>query len=102
MTIKTFSIETVIWRYSGKGGWHFVTLGKPLSDKINAATRSRKAAWGSVRVTVTVGQTTWQTSLFPSSEHDSYLLPIKAAVRKKENLTVDDLVRLSIDVVAIT
>jgi hypothetical protein len=37
-------------------------------------------------VKVTVGRTTWTTSIFPSKEQKSFILPVKAAVRKAEGL----------------
>lgn len=47
----------------------------------------RPGGWGSVPVMVTVGKTTWKTSLFPA-KNIGYFLPIKKAVAKAENLTV--------------
>lgn len=41
---------------------------------------------GSVYVEATIGATTWRTSLFPSKAVGGWLLPLKAAVRKKEKL----------------
>ena len=46
----------------------------------------RKRSFGSIRVTATIGETSWQTSLFRDSKSNSYLLPIKAKVRGKEGL----------------
>lgn len=40
-----------------------------------------RRGFGSVRVEVTVGPTTWCTSIFPSKESGSYVLPVKKAVR---------------------
>lgn len=40
--------------------------------------------WGMIPVTVTIGATTWKTSLFPKDGR--YIVPIKAQVRTKENL----------------
>ena len=40
-------------------------------------------------MTVTIGQTVWQTSLFPHRESGGYLLPLKAAVRKAEGILPD-------------
>jgi hypothetical protein len=47
---------------------------------------------------VTIGKTTITTSLFP--KQGSYLVPLKDALRKPENLKVGDLiqVKLNIDV----
>ena len=58
----------------------------------------RSAAWGSVYVTVSIGDTRWQTSLFPSKEAGGWLLPVKAAVRKAERLAEGDAVTLTLSV----
>jgi hypothetical protein len=54
--------------------------------------------FGSVRVTATIGATTWKTSIFPGSS-GQYALPIKKAVRKAEALDVGDTatVRVELD-----
>jgi Domain of unknown function (DUF1905) len=87
-----------LWRWQGNakdGGpspvsWFFVTIDGPVAEAIRAASPGRTAAWGSVYVVVTVGATTWRTSLFPSKNVSGYLLPVKATVRKAEGLTEGD------------
>jgi lipopolysaccharide export system protein LptA len=37
-------------------------------------------------VKATTGATTWETSIFPDSKRDTYLLPLKAKVRQKEGI----------------
>ena len=56
----------------------------------------KQNGFGSVRVAVTIGSTTWKTSLFPSKE-GAYLLPIKAEVRKKERIAAGDAVPLTFE-----
>lgn len=41
---------------------------------------------------MTVGGTTWRTSLFPDTKRATYLLPVKRAVRAAERIDVGDLV----------
>lgn len=83
-----------LWRWQSKAkdgspspvSWFFITIDGPVADAIRAASPGRTAAWGSVYVSVTIGATSWRTSLFPSKEVSGYLLPVKAAVRKAELL----------------
>src|SRR5262245_62499993 len=71
-----------LWRWTGQGaGWHFVTLSARVSAQIRTERRAARSAWGSVRVTATVGKTSWKTSVFPDSKSGRYLLPVKAQVR---------------------
>lgn len=47
-----------------------------------------------MRVEVTIGSSTWQTSLFPSKDVGSYILPLKKPVRRAEGLSVGDRCRI--------
>jgi len=91
-----------LWRGKNKDGeastmaWHFVTIDGAIADAIRAASPGRSAAWGSVYVSVAIGATSWQTSVFPSKDVSGYLLPVKASVRKAEKLTEGDSVTLTL------
>ena len=58
----------------------------------------RDADFGAVRVRVTVGATTWSTSVFPDSKQGSYVLPVKKAVRVAEGLDDGDDVEVTLEV----
>lgn len=93
-----------LWRGKARDGsptataWHFVTIDGNVADAIRAAAPGRSAAWGSVYVDVTIGETRWRTSVFPSKDVAGYLLPVKAAVRKAERLAEGDMVALTLTV----
>lgn len=72
--------------------WFLVTLPKELGARIRFESAGLKAGFGSVRVQVTVGDTTWKTSVFPDKKSGSYVLPVKAEVRNNENLKPDKMV----------
>ncbi len=99
-----FSGRLWLWRGKAKDStptstsWHFVTIDGIVAEAIRAAAPGRSAAWGSVPVNVTVGETCWQTSVFPSKDVAGYLLPIKAAVRKAERLAEGDVVTMTLAV----
>lgn len=73
------------------GAWHFVTVPKKESADIKARVPLRRG-WGAVPVEVTIGATTWHTSIFPDSKVGAYILPLKASVRKKERASKGDTV----------
>ena len=86
MSSHTFEAE--VWLWKGNAAWHFVTLPEDLADEIDAMVQGRPSrGFGSVRVEVTVGSTTWRTSIFPDNARGSFLLPLKKAVRQAEGLT---------------
>lgn len=84
--MSTYRFSAPLWQYPGEGSWYFVTVPEEVSDDITDLTEGRRRGFGSVRVTVTVGGSTWQTSVFPSKT-GTYLLPMKKQVRTAEDLT---------------
>jgi hypothetical protein len=74
-----------IWIYTGKGSWHFVTLSSAAADQVRFL-RGRPHGFGTVRVKAMIGDSTWTTSLFPDSKSRSFVLPIKADIRRQEGL----------------
>ncbi len=94
------------------GAWHFACLPRDVAQSIKYMTGGNipRRGFGSVRVAVAVqpknsahlgGQAImWKTSIFPDSKTNSYLLPIKNAVRKQAQIHHGDEVEfvLNIDV----
>lgn len=87
-----FEFRSKCWLWqSEKAAWHFVTLPEDQSDEIkffNENNSVKKRGWGAVKVRVTIGETTWETSIFPHKESKAYILPIKAAVRQAEEVEI--------------
>lgn len=80
------SFTAELWVYTGPGAWHFLTLPAEAAEQIKFF-REKHHGFGTVRVRAVIGSTEWQTSLFPDKASDSFLLPVKAGVRKKEGLS---------------
>ena len=78
-----------VWLWKADAAWHFITVPEEAADEIEDMAVNR-SGFGSVRVEVAIGSTTWRTSLFPSKEVGSFILPIKKAVRVAEGLEVGD------------
>ncbi|WP_110206732.1 DUF1905 domain-containing protein [Nocardioides daejeonensis] len=78
-----------LWRWLDKegrpGAWYFISLPFDLADEIEAS-RVPGPGFGSVRVEVVIGSSRWQTSLFPSAEQKTYVLPVKKQVRTAQGL----------------
>jgi hypothetical protein len=92
------TFDAAVWCYPGEGNtWHFLTLPVDLADDIRA--RVVRTGFGSVRVTATIGDTTWATSVFPEKASGSYVLPVKKAVRQSEGLEVDTTVTVRVALV---
>jgi hypothetical protein len=65
--------------------WYFLTVPGPVSEEIAREAGPRRG-FGSVRVEVTIGGTTWRTSVFPDASSGCYVLPVKRQVRAAEDL----------------
>ena len=89
MKPKQYKIRSKVWLYPGMAGWHFATVGKKETKEIKETYGKRRRGFGSMPVQVTVGETNWKTSIFPSKD-GTYVLPLKANVRKKEDIFDSD------------
>lgn len=90
----TFKAKLWVWP-GDKARWRGVTVPKDLSAKIKKSVKVTRG-FGSVRVQVTIGDSRWNTSLFPDSKAGTYILFIKAPVRRAEGIDDGDTISLSI------
>lgn len=93
-----FAFDAELWRWQGAtaAAWHFVTLPQVAAVEIRLRTIGKRRGWGSVRVKALIGETRWLTSIFPQPAADSYLLPVKSAVRKAEGISEGDTVAVEL------
>ncbi len=96
---SAYTIRAKVWLYDGLGGWHFVTLPTKVSAVIRALHGSKARPFGSIRVAVKVGKTAWKTSLFPDKKSGSYLIALKADVRRREGIEAGETVVAELKVV---
>lgn len=100
--MSTYEFVAELWRWQGKGDqWIFVTLPEAVADEIEDRQHGPRRGFGAVRMRVTIGGTTWDTSAFPSKEHASLILPVKAAVRKAEALDVGARPEVRVELIAV-
>jgi hypothetical protein len=81
-----FEAEVIHWR--GPSPYFFVPLPDEAAGEIRRIVRAVTYGWGMVPVEARIGDTAFRTSLFPKS--DTYLLPLKDAVRRQTNVTAGD------------
>lgn len=85
-----------IWYWRGPAPWFFMTVPEQQSNELKAIVGFVTYGWGMIPATVRIGKTEWTTSLF--HKDGSYIVPIKASVRKAENLEKGDKVTLRLEV----
>ena len=89
-------VKAKVWRWKQDAGWHFATVPKAQSAQIRSKATGTKRGWGSVPVRVKLGETEWETSLFPQGKTGTYLFAIKAGVRKAEGIEEGDVIRAEV------
>lgn len=82
----TFAGDVFEWR--GPSPYHFVRVPDDVAAEIRLLAPTLTYGWGVIPATVTIGSTTVTTSLFPKD--GGYLVPLKDAIRKPENILIGD------------
>ena len=93
-----YSFKAELWVWEGQGAWHFLTLPKDISAEIKEAFCTGRPGFGSIRVTAIIKGHVWKTSIFPDSKSGCYLLPVKAEIRKKANISAGDKIDIDLQV----
>lgn len=91
-----FSGEVIHWR--GPAPFHFVAVPADVAAELRSASSAVTYGWGMVPAVVSIGATTWTTSLWPRA--GGYVVPLKAVVRRAEGLELGDAVEVRLRVEA--
>lgn len=67
--------------------------GNALMQKLELG---RKRGFGSVKVTASIGETTWKTSVFPQDKQSTWILLISKKVMRAEDLALGDQITVSV------
>jgi hypothetical protein len=87
-----------VWHWRGPSPFHFVTVPDAEAALLEEIAPMVSYGWGMIPVAVRIGETRWTTSLFPKD--GSYVVPLKAAIRRAEGIGIGDVptLRLTVDV----
>lgn len=91
---RTFAGPVFEWR--GPAPHHFVEVPPDVADEIASIASEVSYGWGVIPASVVLGATTFTTSLFP--REGGYLVPVKLAVRRAEQVGVGDVVELALTI----
>lgn len=92
--MKKFVVEGKVWRWPGISGWHFVYVGKDLTEKIKKI--GKVYGSGFIKINASIGKSSWDTALFPHKKEETFLISIKQSIRKKEGVFEGNLVRVKV------
>jgi hypothetical protein len=85
-----------VWFWKGPAPWHFITVPDEQCGQLEAASAVVSYGWGMIPVAARIGDTEWTTSLWPKDGR--YIVPVKAWVRKAEEVDVGDTVTVRLGV----
>lgn len=89
-----FEVSGTIWYWRGPAPHHFVTVPPDAAAQLHAVSPLVSYGWGMIPVRVTLGRSTFETSLFPRD--GGYVVPPKTAVRDAERLAPGDTVTMQL------
>ena len=92
-----FRVKVDVFR--GKADWYHALLPRDGSLVLDEMFSSQKRGWASLPVSVFLGDTTWETSIFFDRKKERYMLPLKKEIRKKEGLDVGDEIDIVVEVI---
>jgi len=86
LPVFSFEAEIIYWR--GPSPYFYAPLPPDCAAEVRRLAKLVTYGWGMIPVDATVGGVGFYTALFPKDE--TYLLPLKTAVRKKAGVTAGD------------
>lgn len=81
-----YNFTSELWRSSGDGGWYFLTVPADYTIEIRNHLKWAEEGWGRLKVRASIDGYTWDTAVWFDTARNSYLLPVKAQVRKLKSL----------------
>ncbi|MGH3359559.1 MAG: DUF1905 domain-containing protein [Nocardioidaceae bacterium] len=85
-----------IWHWRGPAPYYFVTVPERECLDLHEVAAAVTYGWGMIPVRALIGATDWTTSLFPKD--GLYVLPVKDAVRRAEEIGEGDTVTVRLTV----
>ncbi len=101
MAEHPFTADLWLWDARKQDTWTFVTVPPDVTAAVEdeADASGPRAGFGSVKVEVRLGRSTWRTSVFPDSASGCFVLPVKRAVRQANGIEAGDSVEVVLRVV---
>ncbi len=93
--MRSFAFDATLYLWEARtDSWVFADLPFDIADEIEDAQTGPRRGFGAVKVDVALGGSTWRTSIFPSKERRTFVLPVKRAVLRAEGLGPDSRVTI--------
>jgi hypothetical protein len=82
--VLELSFRNEVWYWRGPAPFYFVTVPEPQCRDLREVSKEVSYGWGMIPAIATVGESSSYTALWPKD--GGYVVPVKAWVRKAENL----------------
>jgi hypothetical protein len=84
-----YRFSGMLWTHPSPNAWHFISLPTELSNEIRRLLKSEEQGWGRLQISARIDETQWTTAIWFDTKLDTYILPVKSEIRKKEKLSID-------------
>ena len=91
-----YEYSAKMWKHNSPDGWYFVSLPQKLSKEIRENLKWQEEGWGRMKAFAQIGEVIWETAIWFDTKMDTYVLPIKAEIRKKVNLHLNQSIEVKI------
>jgi hypothetical protein len=92
-----YQFKSEIWQYSApKGSWYFVSLPKETAAEIGENLKWQEEGWGRLKAIAEINRIEWNTAIWYDTKSETYLLPLKNEIRKKNILDVGKSIEVTI------
>lgn len=92
----TFEFTAPVWKHSANGGWYFVSLPIEFSMEIRQNMKWQEEGWGRMKAKAKIRETLWDTAIWYDTKFKTYILPLKAEIRKKEKIEIGNMLDVEI------
>ena len=89
-----FAFDGELWYWRGPAPYHFITVPPDAAHAIGRVAAEVTYGWGMIPASVRIGASAWETALF--AKDGGYVIPIKDAYRKAEQIELGDVVAVSL------
>jgi len=89
-----FAFDGELWYWRGPAPYHFITVPPDAARAIGRVAAEVTYGWGMIPASVRIGASAWETALF--AKDGGYVIPIKDAYRKAEQIELGDVVAVSL------
>ena len=92
----TYLFTASVWQHPSTGGWYFVSLPNELSQEIREHFGWKEEGWGRLKGKAKVFKSFWDTAIWYDTKLNTYILPLKAVIRKKEKIEIGNILDVEI------